>query len=168
MDLSGANLSGANLSDAYLSGANLSGANLSGADLSDAYLSGANLSGANLSDAYLSGANLSGAYLSGANLSGADLSDADLSEYADLSGATLPDGRTFEEYKKDPLANLCTEPEARNRAIAAWGNHRWTNCPMHAAFGYNNITDAPKDNRIFVAAFVTLFDGKLLPQPNTK
>ena len=127
-------------------------------------LSDVNLSGAKLSGACLSGANLSGAYLFGADLSGAKLSYADFC----LSGATLPDGRTFEEYKEDPLANLCTEPEARNRAIAAWGNHRWTNCPMHAAFGYNNITDVPKDNRIFVAAFVTLFDGKLLPQPNTK
>ena len=166
-DLSGADLSDADLSDAYLSGANLS----------DAYLSGANLSGANLSDAYLSGANLSGANLSGARLYGAKLSCADLScadlsgaklSGAYLSGATLSDGRTFEEYKQDPLANLCSEPEARNRAIAAWGSHSWLDCPMHAAFGYKAINDAPKDNRIFVAAFVALFDGQLLPKPDTK
>jgi len=158
---------GAYLSDAKLSGAKLSDADLSCAYLSGAYLSDAKLSGADLSDADLSCAYLSGADLSDADLSCADLSCADLSR-ADLSGATLSDGRTFEEYKQDPLANLCSEPEARNRAIAAWGSHSWSDCPMHAAFGYNAINDAPKDNRIFVAAFVALFDGQLLPKPDTK
>ena len=127
-------------------------------------LSGAGLRGARLSRADLSGANLSGADLRFAKLSGADLSGADLSG-ADLYGAIMPDGRTFEEYKTDPLANICSEPEARKRAVAAWGNHTWRDCPMHSAFGYNGINDAPEDKRKIVAAFVALFDARLLPKP---
>lgn len=77
----------------------------------------------------------------------------------------MPDGRAWEVYSADPLAGVCDEPEARQRAIAAWGNHQWTNCPMHAAHGYSDIGDAPADKRILVAAFVAIFDANLLPQP---
>ena len=88
---------------------------------------------------------------------------------ADLSNATLPDGRTFEKYKQDHLANLCFLNRKRETVQSQHGgSHSWSDCPMHAAFGYNDINDAPKDDRIFVAAFVALFDGKLLPKPDTK
>jgi hypothetical protein len=33
---------------------------------------------------------------------------------------------------------------------------------MHAAFGYNGMEDVPKDQKIKVAAFVALFDSRLL------
>src|SRR3990167_1426328 len=84
---------------------------------------------------------------------------------ASLVGAIMPDGRTWEAYKLDPLAGICDEPEARKRAIAAWGSHTWGACPMHMAHGWNSISDAPGDKRIAVAAFVALFDSRLLPEP---
>jgi len=132
---------------------------LHGADLSRADLSGADLHGAGLR-----GAGLHGADLHGANLSGADLSEADLRE-ADLREATMPDGRTFDAYTADPLAGICQDAAARSRAVAAWGNHSWEGCPMHAANGYNGVGDAPAAARIAVAAFVALFDSLLLPVP---
>ena len=163
-NLNQANLSEANLYKADLRVANLSEANLNQANLHWANLRGANLSGADLNRANLRGANLSGATLREANLREADLSGADLSG-ADLSGATLPCGVKFEDYKKDPLAGLCKEPEARKRAVAAWGNHKWTNCPMHEGLGISRVEEAPENIRLNVAAFVALFDAKLLPVP---
>ena len=114
--------------------------------------------------ARLRGADLSGANLRRADLHGADLSEADLSE-ADLHEATMPDGRTFEAYAADPLAGICQDAAARSRAVTAWGNHSWRDCPMHVANGYNGVGDAPAATRIAVAAFVALFDGVLLPVP---
>jgi len=153
----------ANLSDANLRGANLIGANLIGADLRVANLRGANLSGANLYGADLRGANLSDANLSDANLRGANLSDANLTGAnligANLSGATMPDGRVWEEYRADHLAGLCQEPTVRARAIEAWGNHSWKDCPMHAAHGVTAPTG------IEMAAWVALYDSKLLERP---
>ena len=100
------------------------------------------------------GADLRGANLRGANLWGAD-----------LQNAILPDGRKFEDYLLDPLAGICSEPDAVSRALSAWGSHTWQDCPMHAAFGWNNISDAPKDKQLLVSAFIALFDAKLLPKP---
>ena len=77
----------------------------------------------------------------------------------------MPDGRTFEAYAADPLAGICQDAAARSRAVAAWGNHSWRDCPMHAANGYTGIGDAPAAARLAVAAFVALFDGVLLPVP---
>ena len=134
---------------------------------SQADLSGANLSGANLSGADLRVAYLRGAYLSEANLYRAYLYRAELRE-ANLSGATLPCGVKFEDYKKDPLAGLCKEPEARKRAVDAWGNHKWTNCPMHEGLGISRVEEAPENIRLNVAAFVALFDAKLLPVPGLR
>ena len=105
------------------------------------------------------GVNLRNASLRNANLRNASL------DGANLAGATMPDGRLFEEYRADPLAGICDEPAARERAIAAWGSHTWSDCPMHAAHGYAGINDAPADKRIAVAAFVALFDARLLPRP---
>lgn len=132
---------------------NLAGANLRGADLRSANLSGASLRRANLGGVDFGGANLRGADLEGANLRGAY-----------LGGATLPDGRKFEQYVNDPLLGICDEPDARKRAVAAWGNHRWGECPMSAAMGYQCLADAPEQKRLLVAAFVALFDSRLLPK----
>ena len=151
---------------ADLSSADLRWADLRSAELRSANLHGASLRGASLNSADLRGANLSSADLRGANLSSADLSSADL-HWADLHGASLrgavlPDGRTYEAYRQDPLAGICDDPEARARAEAAWGHHTWTDCPMHAAHGWSGIGDAPADRQRDVAAFVALFDARLL------
>jgi len=165
-DLRSAELRSANLHGASLRGASLNSADLRGANLSSADLNSADLRGASLNSADLRGANLSSADLRGANLSSADLSSADL-HWADLHGASLrgavlPDGRTYEAYRQDPLAGICDDPEARARAEAAWGHHTWTDCPMHAAHGWSGIGDAPADRQRDVAAFVALFDARLL------
>jgi uncharacterized protein YjbI with pentapeptide repeats len=120
-DLTQAWLSGADLSEAHLEGADLSGAHLGGADLTDAYLMDAKLSGAYLYDTDLGGADLSGADLSdaggrfesgarmvrtrldGADLGGADLTNARVSEEQlreaeSLGGATMPDGKKYEDW----------------------------------------------------------------------
>jgi uncharacterized protein YjbI with pentapeptide repeats len=112
--LTGASLTGAFLAEADLSETDLSGANFSGADLSRALLNGANLSEALLRWADLSGANLREANLSEANLSyanlgGADFRDANLeratilsrsqlTQAGHLAGATMPNGRKYEDW----------------------------------------------------------------------
>jgi uncharacterized protein YjbI with pentapeptide repeats len=120
--LSGMHWKDANLMDANLEGAVLLSANLEGANLRAANLKGANLFGANLTGAYLGGARMEGAILANANLEGAELFMADLSEVdlylanirgatywteeqllqaKRLVGATMPDGRKYEEWIKD-------------------------------------------------------------------
>ena len=94
----------------------------------------------------------------------ANLSRADLSR-ANLSDATLPDGRIWSDYVADPLSGVCSDADVRAKAIAAWGKHTWLDCPMHAAYGWGAISDAPQDKRIAVAAFIAFFDAKLLPTP---
>ena len=154
-DLASANLAGANLVRANLAGANLAGAKLAGAKLAGANLEGANLVRAKLASASLAGANLAGANLWGAKLEGASLADA-----------SLPDGRPWESYRADPLAGICDEPEAQSRAIAAWGFHSWTDCPMAAGLGVHSLSAVDADKRVAVAAFVALFDASLLPVPS--
>lgn len=103
-DLSGAHLEGADLGEAYLMDAELGGAYLNNADLS-----GADLGGADLSDAegrFESGARMNGARLDGADLSGVDLANAQvttgqLQTATSLIGATMPDGRTYEDWLED-------------------------------------------------------------------
>lgn len=179
-NLTDANLRGAYLRQAYLEGANMTGANLRSADLQDADLTRvillcADLSYADLQDADLSHvvllcADLSYTDLRGANLSYADLRGADLRgvdlTHADLTDAVLPDGRTLEEWRADPLAGLCTDPEARARATAAWGQHSWRDCPLHEGMGINSLRDVEDDvKRLLAACFVTLFDSHHLPKP---
>jgi len=154
VDLDAADLRGVDLRRANLRRANLRGANLYRADLREA----------NLGRASLGNTCLRKADLRAADLLGADLLEADLLE-ADLRGAVLPDGRSLAEWQADPLAGLCTEPEAVERARAAWGAHTWQDCPMHAAHGWAGIGDAPEDKRVLVATFVALFDGEHLPAP---
>jgi uncharacterized protein YjbI with pentapeptide repeats len=118
LDLRGANLSGAALYRAIpgkadlsraspLSGAAyLDAADLSEADLQYANLSGADLRGTDLSGAILRGTNLRGTDLSGAILSGAILSGAigwtegQLAAAQLLTGATMPDGQKYEDWRK--------------------------------------------------------------------
>jgi len=115
----------------------------------------ANLRGANLGRANLVGANLVGANLVGANLEGAY-----------LVGATImPDGRTWDAYRADHLADLCTTPEIHAKALAAWGGHSWRDCPMHAALNINSAMEAPQSLRLRVACWVALYDANLLPKP---
>jgi hypothetical protein len=160
-----ANLRGANLGRANLVGANLVGANLVGANLEGAYLVGANLVGANLVGANLVGAYLAGAYLADADMAGANLVGANL-EGAYLVGATImPDGRTWDAYRADHLADLCTTPEIHAKALAAWGGHSWRDCPMHAALNINSAMEAPESLRLRVACWVALYDANLLPKP---
>jgi uncharacterized protein YjbI with pentapeptide repeats len=123
-DLTQATLTGADLTEAHLEGTDLSGAHLGGADLNGAYLMDAKLSGAHLYDTDLGGADLSGADLSdaegrfesgarmvrtrldGADLGGADLTKArvteeQLREPESLEGATMPDGKKYEDWLAD-------------------------------------------------------------------
>lgn len=116
-DLSGTDLSNAKLGKASLNEAKLTGADLSNSQLWEADLWGANLNRADLSGADMWGARLWRAILNNANLNGTILSHADLS-YVDLrgalnltdaqlldsvrlEGATMPDGRSYEEWVKD-------------------------------------------------------------------
>ena len=91
-------------------------------------------------------------------LVGANLRSANLRS-ANLEGATMPDGRVWEAYRADHLAGLCTTPEIRERAVAAWGHHTWQDCPMHAAHGVTAPTSAA------MAAWVALYDAHLLERP---
>ena len=107
-------------------------------------------------------ADLRRADLRRAGLGGADLRGADLRR------AIMPDGRTWADYTADPLAGICDDPEARARATAAWEEHTWEDCPMHAAHGWTGVADAPAARRIAVAAFVALFDARLLDDYPTR
>lgn len=137
----------------------LRGADLSGAELQDAVLEGADLQDADLQHANLADANLRGADMQRASLRSAHLLGAK------LEGATLPDGRRLEQWQADPLAGLCDNDEARSRAVAAWGNHSWDDCPVRASNGYQGVAYAPEHKRALVATFVALFDGEHLPKP---
>jgi uncharacterized protein YjbI with pentapeptide repeats len=113
--LTGANLRDADftgfvITDAFLCAADFSHASLSSAAFANTYFMDANLSGANLSGALLGESNFTGANLSGANLIGADLSDAyfveakvndeQLAYCKSLKGATMPDGKKYEAWRK--------------------------------------------------------------------
>src|SRR5215213_4619664 len=108
VDLRLANLSDANLRDTVLVGANLlpydktqpaklnapnllNGADSSNIDSSNDHLTPTNLGGADLSNA-----DLSGAYLTGA-----EVSEEQLDTCKSLQGATMTDGRKYEEWLRD-------------------------------------------------------------------
>ena len=128
-----------------------------GGSLARANLTDANLTGAKLRYAELAGADLMGANLTGANLRYAKLTGAN------LTGATMPDGRVWEVYRLDPLAGICHTNEARARAKAAQG-HTWRDCPMYEGLGYTSIDNAPAGEHRDVAAFVAVYDARLLGQ----
>jgi uncharacterized protein YjbI with pentapeptide repeats len=74
---------------------------LEAANLNRAYLSGANLSNANLRGADLYGSDLSEAILSEAILIGAEVTKQQLAACRSLEGATMPEGRKYDEWFKD-------------------------------------------------------------------
>ncbi|MCA9938838.1 MAG: pentapeptide repeat-containing protein [Anaerolineales bacterium] len=88
----------ADLVKANLAHADLMNADLYDADLRNANLQKANLVRANMVRSVLYGANLLGVNLSGANLRIAEVELRELLTAADLSQATMPDGRTYEEW----------------------------------------------------------------------
>lgn len=158
-------MTGAELRAAYAAGQRVFiGAVLRRADLYFADLDGAVLHRADLRGSILQWAGLSQADLTGSDLRGADLTGADL-RGAVLTGAVMPDGRTYEAWVADPLEGICDEPEARSRAIAAWPNRTWEDCPMNAALGIQGVEKAPEGKRLKVATFVALLDGGHLPHP---
>jgi len=114
-------------------------------------------------------ANLTGANLREANLYDADLYDADLHgaslTEANLTGAIMPDGRTWEAYSEDSMAGLCDTQEVRDKAVAAWGKHSWTDCPMHAALGIDSPDQAGAGKALLVSCWVALYDANLLDKP---
>jgi uncharacterized protein YjbI with pentapeptide repeats len=130
VNLSGAYLDRARLTDVELAEAIMYNARLPEADFSGADLSKANLSSSNLSEARLHNTNLSGAILTLADLGNADLSGAQLKGHASrpsfgiafveekfessarvtddqqmkckrLTGATMPNGQKYEDWRKD-------------------------------------------------------------------
>jgi hypothetical protein len=86
-------------------------------------------------------------------------------EGARLRRTIMPDGRVWEEYRQDPLKGICRTPEARERAIKAWGSHVWGYCPMSGANGYRDREDVPKEDLLLVAAFIAVYDAWLLSKP---
>jgi len=99
------------LAFADLEGVNLQRPYLERADLNNADLSNANLSSADLNNANLTIANLWSADLHGADLSNANLSNATnwtktqlLSAYS-LEGATMPNGKPYEDWLKSKPSN---------------------------------------------------------------
>ena len=63
-------------------------------------LTGAHLAAVNLTSANLKGANLRGAYMASANLTNAYVSEKQLDSADSLKGATMPNGRKYENWLK--------------------------------------------------------------------
>jgi hypothetical protein len=127
----------------------------------------ADLTGADLTDADLTGAVLTRADLTRADLTRADLTRADLTD-ADLTDAVLSDGVTWGEYLSDVVPALLTAGGKPLEEVATedvWACHSWNNCPMHAAFDANGLSEIPALHRWQASRFVQLFDAKLIPLP---
>ena len=98
---------------------------------------------------------------SGASLDGASLRNASL-----VGASVLPGGVTFKEFVDDvvpallganptlPLAHVVTEEQ--------WACHSWSNCPMHAVFGVERLSDVPAVWRSHAELFIRLFDDRVL------
>ena len=117
--------------------------------------------GANLNGARLNGASLIGARLIDASLIGASLDGARLSE-----DTQLPTGEKWGEYLRETLPALFTAGGRTLGEVATeehWSCHNWSNCPMHAAFGAEGISDVPILLRPRVEQFIQLFDARLIP-----
>lgn len=157
-----------NLNHANLRCAILHKANLSSADLSYADLSYADLSYADLSYADLAHANLCNAYLFEANLHKADLNHANLTDAKYVGDFTMPNGMKFSEYLRDVVPALLTaggKTLAEIIAAKAWKCHSWRNCPMHVAFGIQNLAEGPPLLRARIEEFINYFDAGLIPEP---
>jgi hypothetical protein len=96
-------LEGADLTEADLSETKLDGAQLRGVYLGKANLPWTSLGGADLTWADLSGANLTRAYLHRTNLHDASgCTEGQLGNTSTLEGATMPDGRKYEDWLGTP------------------------------------------------------------------
>ena len=82
---------------------------LTQAGLTRAELSAAHLQGTNLSLAHLNNAKLNGADLSGVDLTNARITEEQLREAESLEGATMPDGRKYEDWLKDKEGRVKTD-----------------------------------------------------------
>ncbi len=51
-------------------------------------------------------------------------------------------------------------------ATGCWEYHDWTNCPIHTAFGADDIKGVPQEFRGRAAVFISLFDHKMLRKPS--
>ena len=156
-----ADLINANLINADLSGARLFNARLDGAILVNAIFFNARLDGARLNGARLDGASLDGARLVDASLDNASLVDARLNE-----DTQLPTGERWSEYLRETLPALLTAGGRELGEVATeehWSCHDWANCPMHAAFGAEGISDVPILLRPRAEQFIQLFDARLIP-----
>jgi hypothetical protein len=162
--LRGANFRGANLRRASFDGAYLRYADFRRADISLVGFPGADIRDADLRNANLAYANCRGTLFEGADFRGADFTYAGF-RGARLSSSIMPDGRTWEEYRSDPLKGICRTPKARERAIKAWGGHSWTTCPVNAANRYRGLAEVPDEDRLLVVTFLALYDSKLLDKP---
>ena len=118
-------------------------------------LGGADLRGADLRDADLRYAYLHEAVLRGADLGGADLRGA----------IVTADGQTLTKYM-EWLPTLLTAGGKTVAEVAEhWDCHTWSNCPMHAAFGADDIQGVPEEWRGHARVFINLFDSGVLPRP---
>jgi hypothetical protein len=155
-NLENADLEKANLGGARFRGALLRRAKFRGASLADATFYFADARRADFRDADLRGASFKHADLRGADLRGANIEDARFWG-AKLDGAIMPDGRTWEEYRGDPLKGIFRSLWARWRAIQDW---KRTGSPV--------FRGVPKENRLLVAAFVAIHGAGLLDRPGRR
>jgi uncharacterized protein YjbI with pentapeptide repeats len=123
--LDGADLAFADLRKANLYWASLEHASLAFAELFDANLANASLSGADLNFAWLNGADLRKAALSSANLSDvkldrANVTEEQLADCESLKFAIMPDGQTYEDWRKTRPNFRPNGPESpyRGRRVA--------------------------------------------------
>lgn len=143
---------GVRFQDSSITNANFGYANLKGANLSRAKVLGSNFSGANLENAELEATDFQGSDLRNANFKGADLWAANLKN-AFLDRAIMPDGRTIEEWEKDPLKGIFGEGLCKidgdpdgycdTRALAneAWNVSSWNGGPLQVLSGFEKFDD---------------------------
>lgn len=150
--------------DYGLTGVSLAGADLRRTNLVYLAVEESDMSGVDLERAIMVGMAFRGVDLRGANLLNADVEGVHLAGVR-LDGAVMPDGRTYEQWRVDPLDGLCDDEEAVARASAAWGMHTWQSCPMRMANGWSSRRDAPASKWERLLTFLMLFDAGMLPQP---
>lgn len=74
----------------------------------------------------------------------------------------------FIDKKLIPLLTATGKTVGEVLSSGCWECHQWSNCPMHAVFGVNEIESVPKQWRSDAAIFVSLFDAGLIPCPVAK
>lgn len=93
----------------------------------------------------------------------------DISYREDITAVDLPNAKTVDARGCTALTALPDLPNAEYveevLATDCWDCHSWSNCPMHAAFGANDIAEAPKEWQSRAALFVNMFDAGMLEKP---